>query len=142
MSKRRKDNKKKQQQNAKPETVPTNDGIENEDGSENGVAELTKNVEKIKISPRAVTGSLTSQFRSKDIKIEQFSLSLHGAVLVNDTKLEFNWGRRYGFIGPNGSGKSTMLKCLGEREVPIPSWMSVFLLEKEVPPSDILLYNV
>jgi ATP-binding cassette subfamily F protein 2 len=136
MSKRRKDNKKKQQ-NTKAENPVPNLNEEDELNGENGtVSSLVKEAEKLKISPRAVTGVLTSQFRSRDIKLENFSLSLHGHELIKDTKLEFNWGRRYGFIGLNGSGKSTMLKCLGERELPIPSWMSVFLLEKEVPPSE------
>jgi ATP-binding cassette subfamily F protein 2 len=93
-------------------------------------------VDRAKISPRTATGQLTSQYLSKDLKIESFSISLHGHELVADTKLELNWGRRYGLIGLNGSGKTTLLKCLGEREVPIPKWMNIFLLEHEIGPSD------
>jgi len=130
MSKRNK-NKKKQAAASNPSTAVDTNG--------NGEGEMTpleKEVEKLKISPRSVTGQLTSQYKSRDIKIESFTLSLHGHELVKDTKLELNWNRRYGLVGPNGSGKSTLLKCIGEREVPIPDWMSVFLLEREIPPSD------
>jgi len=128
MSKRNKNNKKKQTSN--PPAASSSNGETNE------IAELESGMDKFKISPRNVTGYLTSQYKSRDIKIESFSLGLHGHELVKDTKLEFNWGRRYGLLGPNGSGKSTLLKCIGEREVPIPKWMSVFLLEREVPPSE------
>jgi ATP-binding cassette subfamily F protein 2 len=61
-------------------------------------------VDRAKISVRTATGQLTSQFLSRDLKIESFSISLHGHELVADTKLELNWGRRYGLIGLNGSG--------------------------------------
>jgi len=91
---------------------------------------------RLRITERTATGQLTSQYKSRDIKIESFSISLHGHELVSDTKLELNFGRRYGFIGLNGTGKSTLLKCLGEREVPIPGWMNVFLLEHECAPND------
>jgi ATP-binding cassette subfamily F protein 2 len=93
-------------------------------------------VDRAKISVRTATGQLTSQYLSRDLKIESFSISLHGHELVSDTKLELNWGRRYGLIGVNGSGKSTLLKCLGEREVPIPKWMNIFHLEHEAAPTD------
>ncbi len=33
------------------------------------------------------------------IKIDNFSLSLHGTELVHDCTLELNYGRRYGLIG-------------------------------------------
>jgi len=95
------------------------------------------------ISPRSCTGVLTSQFRSRDIKIDSFAISLHGHELVTDTRLELNWGRRYGLLGPNGSGKSTILKALGEREVPIPNWMNIHLLEHEMKPTeDTALHSV
>jgi len=45
-------------------------------------------------------------------------------------------GRRYGLIGLNGSGKTTLLKCLGAREVPIPDHVDVYLVDREVPASD------
>lgn len=132
----RKDQKKKQEKEKKE-----NGTKETPKAPESAVATslgfIENDLERLKIiSPRSCTGVLTSQFRSRDIKIDSFSISLHGHELVTDTLLELNWGRRYGLLGPNGSGKSTILKALGEREVPIPSWMNIHLLEHELKPSD------
>jgi ATP-binding cassette subfamily F protein 2 len=54
--------------------------------------------------------------------------------LILDTSIELNQGARYGLIGSNGSGKSSFLKCLAAREVPIPSHIDIFLLEREADP--------
>lgn len=56
--------------------------------------------------------------------------------LIKDTNIEFTIGRRYGLIGSNGSGKSSFLKCLAEREVPIPDHIDIFFLEEEYRKSD------
>jgi ATP-binding cassette subfamily F protein 2 len=48
--------------------------------------------------------------------------------LVKDTSLELNHGRRYGLIGANGSGKTTMLRVLGERQVPVPAHIDIYHL--------------
>lgn len=85
---------------------------------------------------RAATGTLISEVRARDIKIEPFSLSLHGMVLIEDTTIELNMGGRYGLIGRNGCGKSTFLKCLAAREVPIPDHFDIYLLAHEAPPSE------
>lgn len=85
---------------------------------------------------RVATGILTSEPRARDIKISQFSLSLHGIKLVEDTTIELNYGSRYGLIGRNGCGKSTFLKCLAAREVPIPSIFDLYLLAHEAPPTE------
>ena len=79
---------------------------------------------------------MISEPRARDIKIAQFSLSLHGHVLVEDTTIELNHGCRYGLLGRNGCGKSTFLKCLAAREVPIPNHFDVYLLDHEAPPTD------
>ena len=85
---------------------------------------------------RTATGILISEPRARDIKISSFSLTLHGAVLVEDTIIELNNGGRYGLLGRNGCGKSTLLKCLYAREVPIPKHFDVYLLAHEAPPSE------
>lgn len=77
---------------------------------------------------RTATGILVSEERARDIKINAFSLSLFGHVLVEDTTIELNQGGRYGLLGRNGSGKSTFLKCLANREVPIPPHFNIYLL--------------
>jgi ATP-binding cassette subfamily F protein 2 len=93
--------------------------------------------EEVYISPRAATGQLTSYPLSRDLKIENFSLSLHGTVLVDDTTLELNFGRRYGLIGLNGAGKSSIMNCIGHREIPVPEHISVYHLEREIAATEL-----
>lgn len=64
---------------------------------------------KLNAEARACTGSLASHPRSRDIKIDNLSISFHGCELLQDTMLELNCGRRYGLIGLNGSGKCELL---------------------------------
>lgn len=42
---------------------------------------------------RSCTGVLASHRLSRDLHVENFSLTFHGAVLVHDTSLEINYGR-------------------------------------------------
>lgn len=53
---------------------------------------------------RTSTGVLTSHRDSRDVKIEQYSLSFYSQILLQDTTIELNYGRRYGLIGANGCG--------------------------------------
>jgi len=85
---------------------------------------------------RVATGNLISEERARDIKIQSFSLALHGHPLVEDTMIELNRGGRYGLLGRNGCGKSTFLKCLANREVPIPKIFDIYLLAHEAPPGE------
>lgn len=82
------------------------------------VAKLEHDME-LNAEARSCTGVLGIHPRSRDIKIDNFSITFHGAEILTDTKVELNCGRRYGLIGPNGSGKSTLLAALGRREVPV-----------------------
>eukprot|EP00297_Palpitomonas_bilix_P003738 CAMPEP_0113886474 /NCGR_PEP_ID=MMETSP0780_2-20120614/11574_1 /TAXON_ID=652834 /ORGANISM="Palpitomonas bilix" /LENGTH=586 /DNA_ID=CAMNT_0000874691 /DNA_START=42 /DNA_END=1802 /DNA_ORIENTATION=- /assembly_acc=CAM_ASM_000599 len=102
----------------------------------NEVAEVAEKVEKIEISDRACTGNLVSHRLSRDIKVEQFSLSFRGTEMIVDTNLELNYGRRYGLLGPNGSGKTMLLSSLGKREAPLPDHIDCYQLTAEVAPSD------
>jgi len=88
-------------------------------------------------SERSAVGVLASQPESRDIKIEQFSLSFHGRLLIENATIELNYGQRYGLLGANGSGKSTFLATLAAREVPIPEHIDVYLLKEEAEPSDL-----
>lgn len=97
---------------------------------------LESTMSKLNISPRTVTGVLSTQALSLDIKIESFGLSFHGKELISPTTLSLNFGRRYGLIGANGSGKSTFLKALAAREAPIPEHMDIYHLDGEAEPSD------
>ena len=70
---------------------------------------------------------------SKDIKLDNFSVTFHGAELIVDSKVELSCGRRYGLIGVNGSGKSSFLAVLGKFVVlaggPGVSWV-VYKIER------------
>lgn len=85
---------------------------------------------------RSTTGILSSHPQSRDVQIDSFTLLYHGHELLQDSKLELNYGRRYGLLGLNGCGKSTMLKSLAAREVPIPEHVDMYLLDREMPASD------
>jgi ATP-binding cassette subfamily F protein 2 len=87
--------------------------------------------------PYMASGLLESLPMSRDVKIGKFSVQIGGRPLIADTTLELNWGARYGLIGTNGCGKSIMLQCLGNRLVPIPTHMDVYLLDQEVAASDL-----
>lgn len=83
---------------------------------------------------RTATGVYTSQERSRDIKIESYSLNYHGRILIDNANIELNYGRRYGLIGANGSGKSTFLHSLAERDIEIPDHIDIYLLNQEAEP--------
>lgn len=85
---------------------------------------------------RSSTGVLTSEKSSRDVKIELYSLNFFSQVLINESTIELNFGRRYGLIGPNGSGKSTFLQSLFAREAPIPEHIDIYLLNSEHPPTE------
>lgn len=99
---------------------------------------LKGNIKRAAVLETAViTGVLASQKQAMDIKIEQFSMSVYGKEFIKDTKLELNFGRRYGLIGMNGAGKSTMLAAIAAREVPIPDHIDIWFLDSEAKPEEV-----
>ncbi|RUS34602.1 P-loop containing nucleoside triphosphate hydrolase protein [Jimgerdemannia flammicorona] len=103
--------------------------------TDSSVNELSLEKLNLKVD-RTATGVYTAQERSKDIKIESYSLNYHGRVLIDNANIELNFGRRYGLIGANGSGKSTFLASLAERDIEIPSHIDIYLLNQEAEPED------
>lgn len=101
------------------------------------VKKLTEQMDKHGLSDRVTTGVLASLAASRDVKINSVSLVFHGKVLITDTMLELNYGRRYGLLGENGCGKSTLLKAIDKREFPIPEQVDIYLLNEGAPPSDL-----
>lgn len=101
------------------------------------VKKLTDQMDKHGLSDRVTTGVLASLAASRDVKISSVSLVFHGKVLISDTTLELNYGRRYGLLGENGCGKSTLLKAIDKREYPIPDQIDIYLLNEGAPPSDL-----
>lgn len=103
-----------------------------------GIADITQQLDDLDIATqhRSVTGVLASHPDSRDVHIHNMSVLFHGVELLMDCKLELNVGRRYGLIGLNGCGKSSLLAALANREIPIPDHIDIFLLRREMPPSD------
>ena len=83
----------------KPAAETTENGVDHSNTTENGASV------KLDLSNRSCTGVLASHPQSRDVKIENFSITFHGVELLTDTKLELNCGRRYGLLGLNGCGK-------------------------------------
>jgi ATP-binding cassette, subfamily F, member 2 len=100
------------------------------------VKKLTEGMDKHGISDRVTTGVLASQETSRDVRITSASLVFHGKVLITDSTLEINFGRRYGLLGENGCGKSTLLKAIEKREYPFPDQVDIYLLNEGAPPTD------
>lgn len=73
---------------------------------------------KLNAEARSCTGSLAVHPKSRDIKIDNFSITFHGSEMLQDAMLELNCGRRYGLLGPNGCGKDILLwDCIFQFEI-------------------------
>lgn len=69
---------------------------------------------------------------AKNLKVDGITISYKGTILLEETDLIINHGRKYGLIGPNGSGKSTLLKHISLRHIHIPSHIKILHVEQEV----------
>jgi ATP-binding cassette, subfamily F, member 2 len=58
-----------------------------------------------KMVDRSAAGVLVSDVKGRDIKIDQYTLSFHGRLLIEGAEIALNYGQRYGLLGENGSGK-------------------------------------
>ena len=117
--------------------LPDDDQPATDSKKASAVKKLTEQMDKHGLSDRVTTGVLASLAASRDLKIYSASLVFHGKVLITDTALELNYGRRYGLLGENGCGKSTLLKAIDKREFPIPDHIDIYLLNEGAPPSDL-----
>jgi ATP-binding cassette subfamily F protein 2 len=106
-------------------------GASLEDGAANGAG-----AEDTGAAGRSVTGVWAAHPQARDIQVDSFTLLFHGHELLADTRLELNFGRRYGLLGPNGCGKSCMLKAIAARELPIPDHVDMFLVDREIAATD------
>ena len=48
---------------------------------------------------------LVSDPKGRDIKMDSYTLSFHGRLLIEGAEVSLNYGQRYGLLGENGSGK-------------------------------------
>ncbi|KAI5821928.1 P-loop containing nucleoside triphosphate hydrolase protein [Schizophyllum commune Tattone D] len=88
---------------------------------------------------RSAAGVLVSDPKGRDIKIDQFTLSFHGRLLIEGAEISLNYGQRYGLLGENGSGKSTFLQSIAERDIEIPTTsISTSSLARRSPPTSTL----
>ncbi|WOO79321.1 putative ABC transporter ATP-binding protein [Vanrija pseudolonga] len=86
---------------------------------------------------RSASGVLVSDPKSRDIKIDQYTLSFHGRLLVEGAEIALNYGQRYGLLGENGSGKSTFFQSLADRDVEIPEHIDIYLVSGAAEPSEV-----
>ncbi|KAI0774623.1 P-loop containing nucleoside triphosphate hydrolase protein [Trametes elegans] len=86
---------------------------------------------------RSAAGVLVSDPKGRDIKIDSYTLSFHGRLLIEGAEVSLNYGQRYGLLGENGSGKSTFLQSIAERDIPIPDHIDIYLVRGEAEPSDV-----
>ncbi|XP_071102777.1 ATP-binding cassette sub-family F member 2-like [Haliotis cracherodii] len=143
-AKKKRDAKKKEAQRSrgkKPQENGEENGVKNgatANGASNGVSEVTDGLDGLDLASkyRSCTGVLASHPDSRDVHIHNLSITFHGVELLQDTKFELNVGRRYGLIGLNGCGKSTLLAALDLREIPVPQHVDIFLLRREMAPSE------
>ncbi|KAJ5737548.1 uncharacterized protein N7483_002673 [Penicillium malachiteum] len=137
MAKRAETSDKKTKKAAKEDATEATEQPATSDEKMKEVEKLTQQMDKHGLSDRVTTGVLSSLPSSRDVKITSASLVFHGKVLVTDSTLELNFGRRYGLLGENGCGKSTILKSIAQREYPIPEHIDIYLLNEGAPPSEL-----
>lgn len=86
---------------------------------------------------RNASGVLISDKQSRDIHIDNFTMSFHGRLLVDGASIVLNYGQRYGLLGENGSGKTTFLEAMANRDVEIPEHVDIHLVRGEAEPSEV-----
>lgn len=59
---------------------------------------------------RSAAGVLVSDVKGRDIKIDSYTLSFHGRLLIENAEIALNYGQRYGLLGENGSGKVSKIR--------------------------------
>ncbi|XP_043240529.1 ATP-binding cassette sub-family F member 3-like [Amphibalanus amphitrite] len=99
------------------------------------LAEKTASASQV-ISKRDVRAEARGANMCKDIRIENFDISIGDKVLISGADVTLVYGRRYGFVGRNGLGKTTMLRMISSGQLVIPSHVSVLHVEQEVTGDD------
>jgi len=88
------------------------------------------------VSKSQVRAEASGTNNSKDILLENFDISYGEKVLIKAATVTLSYGRRYGFVGRNGLGKTTLLRMISEKQLLIPSHISVLHVEQEVVGDD------
>lgn len=68
---------------------------------------------------RSAAGVLVSDAKGRDIKMDQYTLSFHGRLLIEGAEVSLNYGQRYGLLGENGSGKvlCSLQRCIPSSDI-------------------------
>lgn len=150
-AKKKRDQKKKEaakrgkKQTTSKEQTETNEtvngaanGLDTEQINDAEINGVTSAMDELQLAAkyRSSVAALASNPDSRDVHFNQLTITFHGAELLVDASVEFNCGRRYGLLGLNGCGKSTLLASLESRELPVPDHIDIFLLRREMAPSD------
>ncbi|CAL2260697.1 unnamed protein product [Prunus armeniaca] len=73
----------------------------------------------------------------KDIRLENFNVSVGGRDLIVDGSVTLSFGRHYGLVGRNGTGKTTFLRHLAMHAIDgIPKNFQILHVEQEVVGDD------
>ncbi|KAH7287997.1 hypothetical protein KP509_31G006600 [Ceratopteris richardii] len=73
----------------------------------------------------------------KDIRMDNFTISVGGRELVSEASVTLAYGRHYGLVGRNGTGKTTFLKHMAMHNIEgIPKNCQVLHVEQEVVGDD------
>jgi len=88
------------------------------------------------INKQQVRAEASGTNNSKDIVLENFDISYGEKVLIKAATVTLSYGRRYGFVGRNGLGKTTLLRMISEKQLVIPSHLTVLHVEQEVVGDD------
>ncbi|KAJ7668989.1 P-loop containing nucleoside triphosphate hydrolase protein [Mycena rosella] len=103
----------------------------------NSQEDLTSMAKLSLATDRSASGVLVSDVKARDIKIDSYTLSFHGRLLIEGAEIALNYGQRYGLLGENGSGKSTFLQSIAARDIEIPEHIDIYLVSGEAEPSDV-----
>eukprot|EP00249_Psilotum_nudum_P023811 c28989_g1_i1 orf=609-2861(+) len=74
---------------------------------------------------------------SKDVRMENFTISVGGRELISDASITLAYGRHYGLVGRNGTGKTTFLRHMAMHAIEgIPRSCQILHVEQEVVGDD------
>ncbi|KAJ7125849.1 P-loop containing nucleoside triphosphate hydrolase protein [Mycena filopes] len=103
----------------------------------NSDEDLTSMAKLSLATDRSASGVLVSDVKARDIKIDSYTLSFHGRLLIEGAEIALNYGQRYGLLGENGSGKSTFLQSIAARDIDIPDHIDIYLVSGEAEPAEV-----